>query len=69
MSTEHQTGKTCERCGLPLVEVDAHGERLPGCLGCNYWRDLVSGEWQRLPDEDIAALKGIGAPWRRQIGL
>jgi hypothetical protein len=25
----------CELCGLPLVEVDAYGARLKGCVGCN----------------------------------
>ena len=46
MSTEHQTIAKCERCGLPLAEVDAYGERMRGCVGC---------EQRCLPDEDIAA--------------
>jgi hypothetical protein len=45
----------CERCDLPLVELDAYGERLRGCVGCNTWRSSNSGEWRHLPDEDIAA--------------
>jgi hypothetical protein len=69
MSAEHQTRATCERCGLPCVELDAYGERLRGCLGCNHWWDLLSGEWRSLPDEDIAALRGVGTAWRRPIGL
>jgi hypothetical protein len=40
---------------LPLVELDAYGERLRGCVGCNTWRSSNSGEWRHLPDEDIAA--------------
>ena len=47
----------------------AYGERLRGCLGCNQWREFVSGDRRQLPDEDIAALRGIGTPWRRPIGV
>jgi len=32
----------CELCGLPLVEVDAYGQRLRGCLGCNKWQEVTS---------------------------
>ena len=34
LNAEHQA--KCERCGLPLAEVDAYGERLRGCVGCNH---------------------------------
>ena len=68
MSAEHQTIAKCQRCNLPLVEVDAYGGRLRGCLGCNQWSARASGEWRRLPDEDIAALRGIGTAWRRPLG-
>ena len=69
MSAEHQNTAKCERCGLPLAEVDADGERLRGCVGCNYWWDLMSGDTRHMPDEDIAALRGVGTAWRRPIGL
>jgi len=42
---------------MPLVEVDAYGERLRGCIGCNRWQVIDSGEWRRLPQEDIVALR------------
>ena len=67
--TEHQTRAICERCGLPFVEVDACGEQLRGCPGCNQWKAVASDEWRRLPDEDIAALPGMGTTWRRPIGV
>jgi hypothetical protein len=60
MSELHQ----CERCNLRLVELDAYGERLRGCLGCNRWQVLVTGEWRQLPEDDIAALRGMGTNWR-----
>ena len=69
MSAEHQTIAKCEGCGLPLAEVDAYGERLRGCVGCNKWWELQSGERRCLPDQDIAALRGLGTAWRRPIGL
>jgi hypothetical protein len=53
MNAEHQTRAKCQRCGLPFVEIDAYGERLRGCLGCNQWWDLLSGELRRPPDEDM----------------
>ena len=56
MSELHQ----CERCKLRLVEIDAYGEHLRGCLGCNRWQVLVTGEWRQLPEDDIAALRGMG---------
>jgi hypothetical protein len=68
MSAEYQTRARCERCGLPFVEVDAYGERLRGCMGCNKWWEPLSGEWRDLPDEDIAALRGVGTVWRWPIG-
>ena len=66
---EHQTIAKCERCGLPFAEVDAYGERLRGCVGCNHWWDLMSGDTRHMPDEDISALRGLGTAWRRPIGL
>jgi hypothetical protein len=62
MSELHQ----CERCKLRLVELDAYGERLRGCLGCNRWHVLSTGEWRQLPEDDIAALRGLGSSWRCQ---
>ena len=48
---------TCERCALPVIEIDAWGKRLRGCLGCNHWRIMDSDRWCRLPEEDIVALR------------
>jgi hypothetical protein len=60
-----KTMEGCERCDLPLVELDAYGERLRGCIGCNSWQSISSGEVRRLPEEDIAALRGLKSGWRR----
>jgi len=54
---------TCRVCGLPLVELDAYGERLRGCAGCNQWQSIGSGEWGRLAEDDIVALRGMVARW------
>ena len=51
---------------MPLIELDALGERLCGCVGCNNWQALDSGEWYHLPDDDIAALKGMVARWTQE---
>jgi hypothetical protein len=58
MSEERQP-QICSYCNLPLIELDAYGERLCGCVGCNKWQALVSGEWRHLSDDDIAALSGM----------
>jgi hypothetical protein len=47
-------------CNHPKVEIDAWGQRLHGCIQCNQWMSS-DGEWQRLPDQDIAALRGLRA--------
>jgi len=49
-------------CNHPRVEIDAWGQRLHGCIQCNQWMNL-DGEWLRLPEQDIAALRGLD--WRR----
>ncbi|MBK5199156.1 MAG: hypothetical protein JJE37_12900 [Methyloceanibacter sp.] len=64
MSEDRYTQGRCERCNLPIVELDAYGERLRGCIGCNNWQSISSSEWRRLPDEDIAALRGLKSGWR-----
>ena len=51
---------------MPLIELDALGERLCGCVGCNNWQTLDSGEWCHLPDDDIAALKGMVTRWTQE---
>ena len=48
---------TCPVCGLPLVELNAYGERMQGCVGCNQWHSLGSADWKPLPEEDILALR------------
>jgi hypothetical protein len=60
-------GEMCPRCNLPLVELDAYGERLRGCLACNTWQVVATGEWRQLPEDDIAALRGIGTSQRWQV--
>jgi hypothetical protein len=59
--------RKCLCCGLPYFEIDAYGERLRGCLGCNRWQVLATSEWRQLPEDDIAALRGMGSSqrWRR----
>jgi len=51
---------------LPLIELDAYGERLSGCVGCNNWQALESGEWRHLSDDDITALKGMVTRWTHE---
>jgi hypothetical protein len=53
-------------CKHPRVEIDAWGQRLRGCIQCNQWMNF-DGEWQRLPERDIAALRGLD--WRRRNSL
>jgi hypothetical protein len=65
MSGEPQP-KICGHCNLPLIELDAYGERLCGCVGCNNWEALDSGEWRQLSDADIAALSGMITRWTKE---
>jgi hypothetical protein len=53
----------CSQCDSPLIELDAYGERLCGCVACNNWQLLESGEWHHLSDDDILALKGMVKRW------
>src|SRR5262245_60159628 len=46
-------------CNHPRVEID---ERLHGCIQCNQWMN-ADGDWIRLPEADIAALR---APSRQR---
>src|SRR5918995_956288 len=41
MSEDGET-TTCGQCDLPLIELDAYGERLRGCVGCNQWQSISS---------------------------
>src|SRR5262249_21653485 len=50
-------------CNHPRVEMDAWGQRRHGGILCNQWMN-TGGEWLRLPEEDIAALRGLR--WQRQ---
>ena len=59
----NQNRELCSQCDLPLIELDAYGERLCGCVECNKWQSLGSGEWRRLLDDDLIALKGIVKRW------
>jgi hypothetical protein len=63
--SEAQQPRICCQCDLPLIELDAYGERLRGCVGCNNWQALASGEWRHLPDDDITALRGMAARWTK----
>jgi hypothetical protein len=49
-------------CTHPRIEIDAWGQRLHGCIECNQWMN-IDGESLRLPEADIAALRGIS--WRQ----
>jgi hypothetical protein len=40
--------------------MDAWGQRLHGCIHCNQWINL-DGEY--LPQQDIAALRGLKWQW------
>ena len=53
-------------CNHPKVEIDAWGQRLHGCIQCNQWMNF-DGEWLRLPQQDIAALRGLD--WQRSNSL
>ena len=66
MSEGHQP-RICRQCKLPLIELDAYGERLCGCVGCNNWQALDSGEWRHLSDDDITALKGMVTRWTKVV--
>jgi hypothetical protein len=60
------TGEESEKhvavCNHPRVEIDAWGQRLHGCIQCNQWMS-ADGEWLRLPEADIATLRGM--KWKR----
>jgi hypothetical protein len=45
----------------PLIEIDHYGERLIGCIACNWW--LGENEIPKQLDEpDITALRGRVRP-------
>jgi hypothetical protein len=58
-----QPQRICSQCDLPLIELNAYGERLFGCVECNTWQSLGSGEWHRLANDDIIALKAMVKRW------
>jgi hypothetical protein len=55
----------CPQCNLPLIKLDAYGERLSGCVGCNLWQDVTTGKSRRLDEEDLIALRGMVWRWTR----
>jgi hypothetical protein len=59
--TMSEDGKTttCGQCDLPLIELDAYGERLRGCVGCNQWQSISSGEWRRLKDSGATGTRAV----------
>jgi hypothetical protein len=59
----NQNRELCSQCNLPLIELDAYGERLCGCVECNNCQSLGSGEWHRLANDDIIALKAMVKRW------
>jgi hypothetical protein len=61
MIEENSESRTA--CNHPRVEIDAWGQRLHGCIQCNQWMN-ADGEWLRLPEEDIAALRGLSGSVR-----
>jgi hypothetical protein len=56
MMSEQAQQRICCHCDEPLIELEAYGERICGCVGCNHWRALASGEWRHLSEDDIEAL-------------
>jgi len=60
--TEEESENHAAACTHPKVEIDAWGQRLHGCIECNQWMN-ADGQWLRLPEADIAALRGV--KWRR----
>jgi hypothetical protein len=63
MAADHRTwaedgSESRDLCNHPKVELDAWCQRLRGCVQCNQWMNFY-GEWQRLPEQDIAALRGL----------
>jgi len=64
--SEDPQPRICFECELPLIELDAYGERLCGCVGCNNWQALASGEWRHLLKHDIAALRGMVGRWTKE---
>jgi hypothetical protein len=58
MSEEESEKQHAAVCNHPKVEIDAWGQRLHGCIQCNQWMN-ADGEWLRLPEVDIAALRGV----------
>jgi hypothetical protein len=61
--SEQPQPRICRLCDFPLIELDAYGERLCGCVACNNWQSLEPGEWHHLSDDDIIALKGMVKRW------
>ena len=59
----NQNRELCSQCDLPLIELDAYGERLRGCVECNKWQSLGSGEWRHLANDDLIALKEMVKRW------
>jgi len=62
VSVEHQPS-ICSQCDSALIELEAYGERLCGCVECNNWQSFNSGEWRHLPNDDIDALRGMVRRW------
>jgi len=56
--TEDDSEIAAPVCNHARVEIDAWGQRLHGCIQCNQWM-TPDGEWLRLPEADIAALRGL----------
>jgi hypothetical protein len=52
MSEEHQP-RICLQCDLPLIEL--YGERLCGCVGCNNWQALNSGECSFFQPQSLSS--------------
>jgi hypothetical protein len=63
--SEQAQQRICRLCAAPLIELDAYGERICGCVGCNTWQVLASGEWRHLSDNDIDALRGTVTRWTK----
>jgi hypothetical protein len=56
-TAERRPITNCNFCGLPVIEIDHHGERLVGCNRWSWHRSERDRLFIELPEEDIEALR------------
>ena len=49
----------CERCASHLTAIDHYGERLTGCVECNFWQGSKRAFIVELSVEDFVALREV----------